>query len=205
MNKKFFFWIIVLLIPVLLVPPFALHVSKFGTVGIQHAFITDPPNFSEGISASTLLVEILAVLLIAFVLSKLKIKGVKVEGVKQIFKNILILSIVFIIGLFAVSEIIKYQRNEIQRVEIDETSYKKGYEEGYKKRKIIDSGSLDPLKFGFTQEEIDMYKIRELEKTIKMFIDAGAFKEEIKASKDFKELEKLKKSLGIKPIYVFPK
>jgi len=149
----------------------------------------------------------LAVLLIAFVLSKmkLKIKDKTTVSLKAVIKHVLILSVVFVIGLFAVSEIIKYQRNDIQRVEIDEESYSKGYKEGYKKRKIIDSESLDPLKFGFTQEEIDRDKIRMLEGTIKIFVDAGAFEQEIRASKDFKKLEKLKKSLGIKPIYVFPK
>ena len=207
MDKKFFFWVVALLIPVLLVPPFVIHVSKFGTVGIQYAFIADPPNFSKGISISTLFVEILTVLLISFVLSKarLKIKDETIKSFKDVVKKISVWSVVFVIGLFAVGEIIKYQRSEIQRVEIDETSYNKGYKEGYKKRTILDSESLDLLKFGFTQEEIDRDKIRELEKKIKMLVDYGASKEEIKASKYFKELEELKKSLGIKPIYTFPK
>jgi hypothetical protein len=205
MNKKFFFWIIVLLIPVFLVPPFSLHVSKFGTVGIQYAFITDPPNFSEGISASTLFVEILVVLLIAFVLSKVKkVKDETIASLKSIVKNILIWSIVIVIGLFAVSEIIRYQKGEVNKA-----SYNQGYEEGYKKGKIsyksVGFTNEEWLEMGFTQDEIDSHKIKKLEKEIKMAVSAGFSEEEIRPSNDFKELERLKKSLNIEPIYVFQK
>jgi len=205
MNKKFFFWIIVLLIPVLLVPPFALHVGKFGAMGIQYAFITDPPNFSEGISVSTLFVEILVVLLIAFVLSKVKkVKDETIVPLKSIVKNILIWSIVIVIGLFSVSEIIIYQKGEVNKA-----SYNQGYNEGYIKGKIsfksVGFTNEELLEAGFTQDEIDNHKIKKLEETIKMAIDAGFTEKEIIVEKDFKELERLKKSLNIGPIYVFPK
>ncbi|MBT4732429.1 hypothetical protein HOB87_10740 [Candidatus Woesearchaeota archaeon] len=205
MNKKFFFWIVVLLIPVLLVPPFALHVSELGAVGIQHAFITNPPTFAEGISASTLFVEILAVLLIAFVLSKVKkAKDETVTPLKSIVKNILIWSIVMVIGLFATSEIIKYQKGRVNKA-----SYNQGYEEGYKKRKIsskaVEFTNEEFLKLGASQELLNKYRITLLERVIKMAVSAGFSEEEIIVEKDFKELERLKKSLGIKPIYVFPK
>jgi len=205
MNKKFFFWIIVLLIPVLLVPPFVLHVSKFGTVGIQHAFITDPPNFSEGISTSTLFVEILVVLLIAFVLSKVKkVKDETIASLKTALKNIVVWSVVMAIGLLTASEIIKYQKGRVNKA-----SYDHGYKVGYTKWKIdfkkVEFTNEDYLKFGASQEMIDKYKIEKLEKEIKMAVSAGFSEKEIIVEKDFKELERLKKSLGIKPIYVFPK
>jgi len=201
MNKKLFFWIVVLLIPVLLVPPFALHVSKFGVIGIQHGFITDPPNFSEGISSSTLFVEILATLLIAFVLSKLKIKG---EKAGRIFKSILILSVVTVIGLFAVSEIIKFQKSEIKK-----NSYDKGYLDGYKKSetksKAVKYTDQALLRFGFSQKEINEHRVKALEIEIKLMLDAGFNEKEIRVEEPFQTLQKLKKSLNIEPIYVFPK
>jgi hypothetical protein len=187
------------------VPPFALHVGKFGAMGIQYAFITDPPNFSEGISASTLFVEILVVLLIAFVLSKVKkVKDETIVPLKSIVKNILIWSIVIVIGLFSVSEIIIYQKGEVNKA-----SYNQGFNEGYIKGKIsfrtFTFTNEELLEAGFTQDEIDNHNIKKLEEKIKMAIDAGFTEKEIIVEKDFKELERLKKSLNIGPIYVFPK
>jgi len=173
MNKKFFFWIIVLLIPVLLVPPFVLHVSKFGAVGIQHAFITDPPNFSEGISASTLFVEILAVLLIAFVLSKVKDKTI--ASLRSALEKILFWSIIMAIGLFTVSEIIKYQK-----IEIREANSKTNID-SYRKALISNDGCTDAvyLKAGFSQDEIDAYRKQKEGFTNREWLDMGATQDEI--------------------------